>query len=137
LQLVLDSNIYIFGLGIVKVPACERIILKLADKYPSHVLRIPRKIVEEVHRHLTQEDFSLFVRIINDLTTIDEDIVVPFETAFRYETMGLKPADAFIAAYTEWTGSDVLVSENRHFLTRQSGLPFRILTAQNCLKILK
>jgi hypothetical protein len=36
------------------------------------------------------------------LTTIDENFVVPFETGFKYESIGLKPADAFIAAYAEW-----------------------------------
>lgn len=49
------------------------------------------------------------------LDSNDEDIVVPFEIAFKYETKGLKPADAFIAAFTEWVGADVLVTENRHF----------------------
>jgi hypothetical protein len=48
---------------------------------------------------------------INELTTIDEDIVVPFEIAFKYEAKGLKPADALIAAYTEWVGADALVTE--------------------------
>jgi hypothetical protein len=51
--------------------------------------------------------------------------------------MGLKPADAMIAAYTEWVGATVLVSENRHFLSRQTHLPFKVLTAEKTLKLLK
>lgn len=70
------------------------------------------------------------------MTSIDEDFVVPFELGTKYEARGLKPADAFIAAYTEWVGADALVTENRHFLTRQTDLPFRVLTAEQCLKLL-
>jgi hypothetical protein len=54
----------------------------------------------------------------------------------KYEIKGLKPADAFIAAYTEWVGAEVLVTENRHFLNRHTDLPFKVLTAEECLKLI-
>ena len=94
-------------------------------------------IAEEVGRHLTLEEFREFIELVNTLTVIDEDFMVPFELGARYEARGLKPADAFIAAYVEWTGADVLVTENRHFLRRTSSLPFQILNADSCLKHLK
>jgi hypothetical protein len=50
--------------------------------------------------------------------------------------MGLKEADALIAAYTEWAGADALVTENRHFLNKHPNLPFKVLTAEKCLKIM-
>ena len=62
---------------------------------------------------------------------------MPFELGAKYESMGLKPADAFIAAYAEWVGANVLVTENRHFLTLYLDLPFRILPAEKSLKLLK
>jgi len=71
------------------------------------------------------------------LTTIDEDFLVPFELGTKYEAEGFKPADAFIAAYTEWVGADVFVTENRHFLKHNPDLPFNVLTAQKCLRLLK
>ncbi|HDH04386.1 MAG TPA: hypothetical protein ENH01_01540 [Nitrospirae bacterium] len=134
--LVIDSNVYIFGFGLVKVPACKKIILEIVDKHKLHTLRISRRIVEEVRSHLSPEDFATFIKVINTLTTIDEDIVVPFETAAKYEARGLKPADAFIAAYPEWVGADALISENRHFLNHHSDLPFKVLTAKKCLKLI-
>ena len=73
---------------------------------------------------------------INTLTKIDEDTEVPFELGAKYETKGLKPADAFIAAYTEWVGADALVTENRHFLSLHSNLPFKVVTAETCLKLI-
>lgn len=134
--LVLDSNVYIFGFGLVKDTACKRLIFKIIEKYSLHTIRVSRRIIEEVHQHLSPEDFVKFIRIINILTTIDEDIVVPFETAFKYEIKGFKPADAFIAAFTEWVGAEVLVTENRHFLACHLDLPFKVLTAEKCLNLI-
>jgi predicted nucleic acid-binding protein len=136
LLLVIDSNVYIFGFGFVKVQACNNLILTIIEKYNLHTLRISRRIVEEVRSHLSPEDFVKFIKVINILTKIDEDFVVPFEIAIKYEAKGLKPADAFIAAYAEWVGADVLVTENRHFLSCNPDLPFKVLTAEKCLKLI-
>jgi len=93
-------------------------------------------IVEEVRLHLAPEDFSTFIRVIGTLTAIDEDFLVPFDLGLKYESRGFKPADAFIAAYAEWVGADALVTENRHFLSKNPGLPFKVLTADKCLKLI-
>ncbi|HDY69130.1 MAG TPA: hypothetical protein ENH85_15245 [Candidatus Scalindua sp.] len=63
-------------------------------------------------------------------------LIIPFEIAFKYEEKGFKTADAFIAAYTEWVGADVLVTENRHFLACHLDLPFKVLTAGKCLNLI-
>ena len=137
MRLVLDSNEYIFAFGSTQRPACSVLIDTILSTHPNYSLRIPRLIVEEVGRHLTPEAFKEFMGLINSLTAIDENFVVPFELGARYEARGLKPADAFIAAYVEWTGAEVLVSENRHFLRHTSSLSFQILNADNCIKLLK
>lgn len=85
---------------------------------------------------MSANDFQEFFDFISELTMIDEDFIVPFELGVKYERLGLKEADAFIAAYAEWVGADMLVSENRHFLTRHSNLPFKILNAEACLKFM-
>jgi len=137
LLLVLDSNEYIFGFGAFKKPACEALFNLITDVYPLHSISIPRLITEEVRRNLSPAEFSEFVGFIENLAVVDEDFVVPFELGSKYELHGLKPADAFIAAYVEWTGADALISENRHFLKQHSSLPFKILNAENCLKLIK
>lgn len=134
---ILDSNEYIFGFGLFKKPSSEAIVETLLATFPNNRVRICRTIFEEVNRHLTAEEFKEFILFLVKLTFIDEDIMIPFEIGIKYESLGLKPADAFIAAYAEWTGADVLVTENRHFLSRQSNLPFRILNAERCLKLIK
>lgn len=133
---VIDSNEYIFAFGESKESKVCQFLELLLGKVHSCTIRIPRTIYEEIRRNLPPEAFQEFNDFINSISTIDEDIVVPFEIAFKYETMGLKPADAFIAAYTEWTGADILVTENRHFLSHQSNLPFKVLTAEKCLGII-
>ena len=94
-------------------------------------------IVNEVGHNLSLEEFNEFIEFINNIPQIDEDFVVPFELCAIYESMGLKSSDAFIAAYVEWTGADALVSENRHFLSRHTKLSFNILSADNCMTLIK
>lgn len=131
--LVIDSNVYIFAFGLLKERSCETLIEFIRDKYPLHTVRISRIIVDEVRAHLTPESFNEFVLFINELMIIDEDSIVPFELGIKYELKEFKPADAFISAYTEWIGADVLVTENRHFLTRDKDMPFKVVTAAQIL----
>jgi uncharacterized protein (DUF2164 family) len=58
------------------------------------------------------------------------------ELGAKYEKKGLKDADALIAAFTEWVGADVLVTENRHFLNCQADLLFKVLTAEKYLNFI-
>ena len=134
--IIIDSNEYIFAFGPSRESNARRLFDILIKEIHAHVVRIPHTIFEEVKRNLSPETFNEFNAFINAITAVDEDIVVPFEIVFRYEAKGLKPADAFIAAYTEWTGADALVSENRHFLSRHSDLPFKVLSAERCLKLI-
>ena len=109
LLLVLDSNEYLFALGVTPKPACQRLLDVLIDQYPTHRFRIPRLIVEEVSRHLPPEVFHELMSTIQTLTSIDEDF---------------------------WVGADALVTENRHFLTCRTDLPFQVLRAEQILKLL-
>ncbi len=136
MQLVLDSNEYIFALGLSRKKSCETLLKHLINNISSHSICTCRTIVEEVRVNLTIKDFHNFVKFINIFTNIDEDFLIPFELGAKYESRGLKDADALIAAFTEWAGADVLVTENRHFLTRRRGLPFKVLTAKKCLKLI-
>lgn len=131
--LVLDTNEYLFTFGLLKKESCLKLINILGDKYPLHTIRIPRLIVEEVRRHLTPDSFKEFILFVSILTRIDEDFSVPFELGEKYESMGFKPADAFISAYTEWVGANALITENRHFLTCQKDLSFRVFSAEKIL----
>ena len=89
--------------------------------------------MEELRRNLSGEVFREVLALIQQVTIIDEDFLVPFELGAKYEQRGLKSADAFIAAYVEWVGADVLVSENRHFLHRHADLTFRVMSADTFL----
>ncbi|MFQ5687107.1 MAG: hypothetical protein ACE5GV_10645 [Candidatus Scalindua sp.] len=133
---VIDSNEYIFAFGSLEKSKSLSFLHSLLDNPQLHTIRIPRTIYEEVKRNLTSAAFKEFNKFTNSLTTIEEDIIVTFEIAFKYEAKGLKSADAFIAAFTEWVGADALVTENRHFLIHHSDLPFKVVTAEDCLKLI-
>lgn len=137
MRFILDSNEYIFAFGTSKATS----ILELFENFRSHPTRysihICRSIVNEVYRNTTESDFQDFFKFISAITSIDEDYLVPFELGAKYENLGLKPGDAFIAAYAEYIKVELLVSENRHFLVRRSDLPFRVVTSMECLKYLK
>ena len=136
LKLVIDTNQFIFRFGSLANSASKAFINKLPDLIPRISIHIPRTIVNEVRNNLSAMKFKEFMIFIQAVGQIDDDHVVPVELAVKYASMGLKSADALIAAYTEWVKADMLVSENRHFLTRKSGLPFKVLTASQCLKLL-
>ena len=133
---VLDANIFVFAFGIAKEENCKTFLKTISQYLSVHSIKICRTILEEVNDNLTQQEFREFIGFINTLAMVDEDFMVPFALGSKYEWKGLKPADAFIAAYTEWTGADILVTENRHFLSRHHDLPFRVLTSEKCLKLI-
>ncbi len=125
--LVLDTNEYIFAFGAAKQPASVKLLDRLLENPYRYTIRVPRLIVEELRRNLSGEVFREVLALIQQLTVIDEDVLVPFELGAKYEQQGFKSADAFIAAYVEWVGAEVLVSENRHFLHQHPDVPFRVL----------
>jgi len=131
MRVVLDANEYVFALGPSRKPDCMR-ALRLAA---VHDLRICRSIVREVLHNLPPkahgEFFDFLLAAIAAEPAIDEDLAVPFELGASYEEQGLKPADALIAAYAESISADALVSENRHFLARATGLPFSVHNAKS------
>ena len=135
MRLVLDTNEFIGALDVIKNPSSKLLLDKLLDSFPQHTISIPRTIVNEVRRNVSSAIFTQFLTAIRPIATIDEDCLVPFEVGAKYESLGLKPADAFIAAYCEWTEANFLVTENRHFLTRSNFLPFKVITAHACLKL--
>ena len=97
--LIIDSNEYILAFGPSKESISRSLLDILVEEFPAHTLRISRLTIEEVRRHLTPETFQEFISFISAITTIDEDYLVPFELGAKYESKGLKPADALIAAY--------------------------------------
>ena len=136
--LVLDTNEFIFTFGREKyIPAVELLTL-LENTARNHQIRVCQTIVEEVRRNVPAELMRPFLVYTQSLTTIDDDYLVPASLFAKYESLGLKPGDAFIAAYTEFVGAHAIVSENRrHFHKYRDQFPFAVWDAAACLKELK
>ena len=134
LQLVLDSNEYLFTFSRQPKLSSESLLEKIISKPEEYKIRASRTILEEVRRNASPERFKDFWSFLQAAgVSIDEDWEVPFELGAKYESMGLKRGDAFIAAYTEWTDAEYLITENRDF-TILTLLPFRVLRAEEFLK---
>ena len=90
--LVLDSNEYLFAFGAAKKPASVNLLDRIVSRPDLHTIRIPRMVVDEVRRNLSGDIFREVLKLMQGLTLIDEDSVVPFELGDKYERVGLKPA---------------------------------------------
>ncbi|NCN65003.1 MAG: hypothetical protein GW779_00850 [Candidatus Altiarchaeum hamiconexum] len=64
---------------------------------------------------------------------IIETANIPVSLLEKYQSRGLNPADASIAAFVEWTGAKYLLSENRHFLKGLNVEEFEVLSAEKFL----
>ena len=53
------------------------------------------------------------------------------------QTLREPPADAQIAAFTEWINADLLISENRHFVRELKPEGFKVLRAKDLIKVLE
>ncbi|MFA4889199.1 MAG: PIN domain-containing protein [Candidatus Omnitrophota bacterium] len=134
---IIDANEFIFAIG-QREDAAKKLLDNLLTKATPHSVRIPRTVFIEVKRNLSPEAFREFILLLFSANIIiDEDELVPFAFGSKYKSLGLKLSDAFIAAYAEWVGADIIVSENRHFLSLKANLPFKVLTAESCLKLIK
>lgn len=137
MHLVLDSNEYIFAYGIIQQTSSAALITHLLSNPTRNKIYICRTIVNEVQRNISFPYLEKFYDFIHGICILEEDYVVPFELGAKYEKQGLKPGDAFIAAYAEHVKAELLVSENRHFLSRRHDLLFRVVNAAECLRELK
>ena len=137
MKLVIDANEYIFAFGIVEETPNRTLLDYLLIHSARNKTFICRTIINEVQRNLVAPRLKDFFDYVYSVCIVDEDYIVPFELGAVYENEGLKPADAFIAAYAEHIGANLLVSENRHFLSHHSGLPFHVVKAVECLRQLK
>ncbi|HHT9125682.1 MAG TPA: hypothetical protein ACFYD6_07670 [Candidatus Brocadiia bacterium] len=91
--LVLDSNEYIFALGSVRDPLCEKLLDIIAENPENIFICISRLIVAEVRSNLTPEAFKEFMLFLHKRTKIDDDADIPFELGAKYEAIGFKPAE--------------------------------------------
>lgn len=131
--LVLDTNIWIFGLREQPdQPACDQLLRQL----PQLHVKVPRQILLELRANLTEAELRRLFRFFNrypDRIEVHWD-KVDLSLIRKYQQLGCKLGDAAVAAHVETFGIDTLVSENRDFLYEISGLPFQALRAEDVVR---
>jgi len=132
---VLDTNTWIFGLRHQsEKPACADLLRFL----PRLFVKIPRQVVLELYANLSDSEIQGFFHLINrypDRIEIGWDKVA-LPLIRKYQQLGCKLGDAAVSAHLETLGVEVLVSENRDFLVEITGLPFRVMRAEDLLRAL-
>ena len=132
MRICIDSNQFIFGLSGSDV-ASETLIKLL----PRLEVVIPRLVLKEVTRNLTQTQVKAFYELLHQApnVTIVED-PVPVELVRKYVDLGLREkADAVIGAFAEWQGATYIISANRHFLDELQSSAFEVVSPEEFLQL--
>ncbi len=130
MQICIDSNQFIFGIGGTD-PASETLMSLL----PSLEVVIPRLVMKEVTRNLSDSQTKMLFMLLNNASQVKiVEEPVPVEMVHKYVSLGLREkADAFIGAFVEWQGAKYLISDNRHFLLELSEAAFEVLSPEEFL----
>lgn len=133
-QIALDTNEYIFGLRRVRgYIACT---VLLFEKLPELSLYVPAQVLAELRQNLVEDEMTDIYIALDKAKSVQIDYSpVVSELVQTWEAKGAKKGDAVIAAKLDEAGISLLVSENRHFLSEISDLPFSVLSAQQFLNI--
>ena len=122
MRLILDTNEYIFGFSQSGPPESAQLLDLVGELLPDieeFYLLLPDIIRDEVQRNLLSHllgDFYRFI-MLNPKIVQASVLEIPVSLFQHYHSdLGLKEADATIAAFAEWKAVDYLISENRHFL---------------------
>lgn len=128
LTILLDSNEYIFGLTKFQKSSAQ-----LLEKLPDLNVKLPRFILNEIHNNLSKDLLKIFYSLLKEahIEIIEEQAPVSLVKKYKKQ---LPPEDAVIAAYCEFLGVKILISENRHFLINFNPKAFEVLSAQNFLE---
>ena len=120
MRLILDANEYIFGLDLDSGQEASirllEIVGNLLQEPASCTLFVPKIIREEVQRNIAPVFIGDFYRYITSVPGIVYGSLydVPIDLFGKYCQIGMKQADATIAAFADWVRADFLISENRH-----------------------
>jgi predicted nucleic acid-binding protein len=132
MRICIDSNQFVFGISGSNV--ASETVLKLL---PRLEVIIPRLIMKEVTRNLSQSQVKSFYALLNQSphVSIIEDNV-PAELVRKYVGLGLREkADAVIGAFAEWQNVRYIISDNRHFLDELQSNAFEVISPEEFLRL--
>jgi hypothetical protein len=132
----LDTNEYVFAIRRSRqFPACQQMLRVGLHKLAVY---LPLQIILEVNRNLYKEEMAAVYRLLRGARDLIQDFTPPQDSLIdHYSNLGAKDGDARICAQLHSAEIKWLISENRHFLTEITDLPFTVLTAEDVLKLLE
>lgn len=130
---MLDTNVWIFGLREHPEFPASSILLR---NLPKLFVKIPRQILLELRANLTEEELNYLFKLLNRYPDHFEIRWAKVRTKLinRYLKLGCKLGDAAVAAHIEELKIDILVTENRDFLSEIKELPFQVMNSGEAVK---
>ena len=129
---LIDTNVWIFGLRRDHdFPESVTVLTNIG----SFLALVPLQIIRELHINLRDDEMTEFYRLQNELR---EFVQISWEAVSGerirfYRERGCRKGDAVVAAHAEALHADLIVSNNRQFLTTVENLPVRIATPAQAL----
>jgi hypothetical protein len=132
----LDTNEFVFALRRdARYPACETLLF---DKLGELKLYLPLQILAELQRNLSAAEMRVVLRAVARARSVTWDYApARSELIEHWVERGAKKGDAVIAAHLEASHVRYFVSENRHFLSELSDLPFEVLSSEEAVRLLE
>ena len=131
--IVLDSNEIILGLK-GSNSYSKLLIENLNTLRNFWEFRINQQIYEEIIRNLPHQTKEKFDKLLNFAIIKYQNQIVDKKLIDKYKGLGLKKGDIIIAAYADEINSNILISENRHFLKELKSRKFKVINAEKFIK---
>lgn len=134
-RIALDTNVFIFALRQTEgFPACNQLLFGELPKLNIYVLL---QVLLELNQNLSNHQVSVIFIALKTARSIHLDYAaVDLELVEKWKIRGAKKGDAVISAHLEMAGISYLISENRHFLSEISELPFKVISSQQAVSML-
>ncbi|MEB3232023.1 MAG: type II toxin-antitoxin system VapC family toxin [Leptolyngbyaceae bacterium] len=134
-QVAIDTNEFIFALRQTPShPFCRQLMF---SKLSELNLYMPFQVLAELQRNLTAEEMRGIFFLLRQAKSVQWDYTLPdAKVVAKWKARGAKKGDAVISASLEVAGIRYLISENRHFLSEISDLPFQVLSSEAVIRVL-
>ncbi|MGB3496291.1 MAG: type II toxin-antitoxin system VapC family toxin [Elainellaceae cyanobacterium] len=128
-RVAIDTNEFIFALRDKPPHPFSKILV--FSKLPELNLYMPFQVLAELQRNLIAQDMRRIFLLLRQAKSIQWDYTLPdAKVVAKWKSRGAKKGDAVITASLEIAGVQYLISENRHFLSEISDLPFQVLSSE-------
>jgi len=133
--LALDTNEFVLALR--ESPVSSSCGVLVFEKLSQLKVYIPLQVIIELNRNLSNLEVSRVFAALSRAKALRIDYAKPPQSLIdKWLFRGAKKGDAVIVADLEMARINYLISENRHFISELTDLPFTVLSSREVLDAL-